>query len=292
MRPRSWTVLLWVLLVSTTVTAREAWASGREKRQGTVLLAGQPGGASPVLCVAAGLSTLVDFEGLLEPHVLLPPGVEERVGVLRVGARSLVVVPLRDLADGERVLLPVTGRTEAGETRTLTLALVTRRNEVDLTARVVLAPGQAQGSETVEGNDVDAVARMLLASHEPGAQPRLALVIYDEAQIFTRVDDVQARVESLLRMDRRLFVTVAIKSIRRTSKPWQLLRYRLETRCKDARSGVELTPPTLMTKAVGGQQRQVHTFAVWIPEGVQCLALTLEEAGPRTLRLEDVRLPP
>ncbi|QRN97381.1 DUF2381 family protein [Archangium violaceum] len=292
MRSLPWTVVLWVLLVSTTVTAREAWASGREKRQGTVLLAGQPGGAPPVLCVAAGLSTLVDFEGLLEPHVLLPPEVEERVGVLRVGACSLVVVPLRDVADGERVLLPVTGRTETGEMRTVTLALVTRRDEVDLTARVVLVPGQAGRAETAEGDDADAVARMLLASHEPGSQPRLSLVIHKEVQSFTRAGDVRARVESLLRIDRRLFVTVAIEYFRATSRPWRIMRFRLEARCKDAQAGVELPPPTLMTKAVDGHQGQVHTFIVRMPEGVECLALTLEEEGPRTLRLEDVRLPP
>ncbi len=78
MRPRPWSVLLWVLLLST-----------------------------------ARVSTLVDFEGLLEPRVALTPELGERLAVLAVGARSLVVVPMRDLARGERVLLPVTGRMEA-----------------------------------------------------------------------------------------------------------------------------------------------------------------------------------
>jgi hypothetical protein len=174
----------------------------------------------------------------------------------------------------------------------VTLALVTRRGEVDLTARVVLVPGQAGRTETAEGEDADAVARMLLASHEPGSQPRLALVIPGEIQTVMRAGDVQARVNSFFRMDRYLFVTVAIDSIRRTSKPWRLMRFRLETRCKGAQAGVELPPPTLMTKAVGGQQAQLHTFAVRMPVRVECLALTLEEDGPRTLRLEDVRLPP
>jgi hypothetical protein len=208
-----------------------------------------------------------------------------------VGARSLVVVPLRDLADGERVLLPVTGRTEAGETRTLTLVLVTRRDEVDLTARVVLVPGSHPRAEAAEGDDADAVTRMLLASHEPGSQPRLALVIYEEAQIFARAGDVRAWVKSLLRMERYLFVSVLIEPIRRTSRPWRLMRFRLETRCEDARASVELPPPTLMTKAVSGQQAQLHTFAMLMPEGVECVSLTLEEEGPRMLRLGDVRLP-
>lgn len=285
--PRPWTVLLWVLLVSKTVIGREAWASGREKRQGTVLIAGHPGGAPPVAYVAAGLSTLVDFEGLLEPHVSLSPEVQERVGVLRVGVRSLVVVPLRDLADGERILLPVTGKGETGETRTVKLALVTRRDEVDLTVRVLLVQGSSQW---VEGADADPVARMLLASHEPGAPPRLVLVIYEDARILTRADDVQVWVKSLLRMGRYVFATLVIKPIGQNSKPWRLLRFRWETRCKGAQGGAEIPPPTW--KAVSGQQGQVHTFAVLVPKGVECLSLTLEEDGPRTLRLEDVRLPP
>lgn len=139
MRPRPWFVLLWVLLVSTV-------ASGRETRRGTVLVAGQ-GGESPVLYVAARLSTLVDFEGLLEPRAFLTPELSRRIGVVAVGARSLVVVPVRDLARGERVLLPVTGRSEAGEPRTVTLALVTREDEVDLWAQVSLGPREPEAAE-------------------------------------------------------------------------------------------------------------------------------------------------
>ncbi|WP_375769406.1 DUF2381 family protein [Archangium gephyra] len=144
MRPRPWSVLLWVLLLSTAAAARQT-------RQGTVLVAGEPGGAPPVLYVAARLSTLVDFEGLLEPRVALTPELGERVGVLPVGARSLVVVPVRDLARGERVLLPVTGRTERSEPRTVTLALVTRKDEVDLQAQVSLMPREPQRAGDAEG---------------------------------------------------------------------------------------------------------------------------------------------
>jgi len=71
-RPRCWTLVLWILFASTTATAREL-------RQGTVLVAGYPGEPPPLLYVAARTATLVRFEGLVEPRVHLPP--QERVRI-------------------------------------------------------------------------------------------------------------------------------------------------------------------------------------------------------------------
>jgi hypothetical protein len=133
---------------------------------------------------------------------------------------------------------------------------------------------------------------MLLASHDPSSPLRLALVIPGKTQTVVRVEEVRAWIESILRMDRRLFVTVAIEPVQSTSKPWRLVRFRLDARCQGTRMGMEIPFPMWSTKVVSGQQRQFHTFAVLIPEGAECLSLTLEEDGPRTLRLEDVRLPP
>jgi hypothetical protein len=282
-RPRPWSVLLWVLLVSTE-------ASGRETRRGTVLVAGDPGGEPPVLYVAARLSTLVDFEGLLEPRALLTPELSGRIGVVAVGARSLVVVPVRDLARGERVLLPVTGRTEAGAPRTVTLALVTREDEVDLQAQVSLAPRELEAAE--EGG-VGTVAGMLLASHAPGTGPGLALVLPGKIGTIMQASDVRGWIESILRMDRRsLFITVAIETTGRFPPPWRLTRVRLEAGCQDGRTGAELALPVFRTSAVPGSKEQRHTFATRLPEGAGCLSLTLEEDGPRTLHLRDWRLPP
>jgi len=285
-RPRPWSVLLWVLLLSTAAAARET-------RQGTVLVAGEPGGAPPVLYVAARLSTLVDFDGLLEPRVTLTPGLSERVGVIPVGTRSLVVVPVRDLARGERVLLPVTGRTEAGEPRTVTLVLVTRQDEVDLQAQVSLVAHEPRRPEAAEtGGAVDTVAGMLLASHEAGAGPGLALVMPDKRETFMRASGVQGWIESVLRLERRkLFVTVAIESTKRPSPPWRLARVRLRAGCRDGHSGPEIPLPIFRTSAVLGPKEQRHTFATLLPEGAGCLSVTLEEDGPRTLHL-DWRLAP
>ncbi len=282
--PRPWSVLLWVLLVSTAAT-------GRETRQGTVLVTGPPGGAPPVLYVAARLSTLVDFEGLLEPRVVLTPELSERLGVVPVGARSLVLVPVRDLAPGERVLLPVTGRTEAGEPRTVTLALVTRKDEVDLQAQVSLVPREPRGP--AEEGGVGTVAGMLLTSHEPGAGPGLALVVPDASETLMHARGVRGWVESVLRMARgRLFVTVAVRSRNLSYPPWRLGRIRAEVGCWRDRKGVHVPLPVLITSASFGPRAQRHTLTAWLPEGAGCLSLTLEEDGPRTLHLKDWRLPP
>jgi hypothetical protein len=276
---RPWLVPLQVLLVSL-LAASQAGATGRESRQGTVLVAGRPGETPPVLYVAARFSTLVDFEGLLEPRAPLTPELEARVRVAPMGPRSLVVVLVHDLAEGERLLLPVTGRTEAGESRSLTLALVTRRDEVDAQVSVSLAMEEA-GEDT-----------MLLASPEPGTRPRMALVTPGEGWALERSGDIQARVDSVLRVERRLFVTVTLENTQRTARPWRLSRVRLETRCGGARAGAEFHTPVLITTAALGPRWQRLTFSTRMPEGAGCLALTLEEDGPRTFHFEDSRLPP
>jgi hypothetical protein len=245
-----------------------------------------------VLYVAARLSTLVDFEELLEPAALLTPELRERVGVVSVGPRSLVLVPLRDLAEGERLLVPVTGRTEAGEPRTLTLALVTRRDEVDLQARVSFASRELRPAED-EDETVGAVAGMLLASHGPGAQPRLALVTPGERETLTQAGNAQGWIESVLQMDRRrLFVTVAVKTLSLSSKPWRLVRVRVEAGCWGARGEADVPLPVLIRSAVAEAPVQRHTMSTWLPDEARCLSLTLEEDGARTLRFERVRLWP
>ncbi|MFL5351653.1 DUF2381 family protein [Archangium sp.] len=284
MHARSWPVPLRVLFFCL-LAASQAWATGRRTRQGTVLVAG---GAPPVLYVAARLSTLVDFEELLEPAALLTPELRARVGVVPVGPRSLVLVPLRDLAEGERLLVPVTGRTEAGEPRTLTLALVTRRDEVDLQARVSFGSREPQPMEA-SADPVGAVAEMLLASHGPGAQPRLALVTPGETWVSRQSDGLRARVDSVFRMDQRLFVTVSVGTIQVNSMPWRLVRARMESGCEASRVGVESALPLAVTPAAAEGPWQRYVFSTRIPAGVGCMALTMEEDGPRVLRFEHVR---
>jgi hypothetical protein len=245
-----------------------------------------------VLYVAARLSTLVDFEGLLEPRVALTPELSERIEVLPVGERSLVVVPVRDLARGERVLLPVTGLTEAGEPRTLTLALVTREDEVDVHAQVSSGTREPRAPEAAAQGGVDTVAGMLLASHEPGG-PRLALVMPGEIQTLMQAGEVRGWIESVLRMDRgRLFVTVAVSSRSLSLRPWRLGRARVDAGCWRERAGANVPLPVVITSVISIVRVQRHTLAIRLPEGAGCLSLTLEEDGPRTLHLKDWRFPP
>ncbi|PTL77021.1 DUF2381 family protein [Vitiosangium sp. GDMCC 1.1324] len=290
MHPRTWPVALWVFLV-TLLAVSEARANGRRMRQGTVLVAGQPGGAPSVLYVAGRLSTLVDFEDLLEPRALLTPELHARVTVVVVGPRSLVIVPASDLAEGERLLLPVAGRTEAGGLRTLTLALVTRRDEVDVQARVSFASREPPRVANEEDGGEGAVARMLLESHEPGTPPRLALVTPKETLASRNSDDVRANVNSVLRMDQFLFVSVSVRTTQVNSKPWRLARARMESGCEALPTGGGLPLPVVVTAAVAIGPWQFHTFSTLIPDGVGCVSLTLEEDGPRMLRFERVRLP-
>jgi hypothetical protein len=254
-----------------------------------VLVAGQPGAALPVLYVAARFSTLVDFEGLLEPRALLSPELGARVGVAPMGPRSLVIVLVQDLAEGERLLLPVTGRTEAGEPLTLTLALVTRRDEVDAQVSVSLATESSRPEARAEASEG---TLLLLASPEPGTRPRRELVTPGERGARKRSGGIQARVDSVLRVERRLVVTVDIETRQRTSRPWRLSRVRLETRCGGARAETESPAPVLITTTALGPDRQRHTFSARVPEGAGCLALTLEEDGPRTFHFEDLRPAP
>ncbi len=59
-------------------------------------------------------------------------------------------------------------------------------------------------------------------------------------------------------------------------------------------SGKTLGNESLPTRVTSGEsgQYQFHTFAAPLPEGTGCLSLTLQEDGPRTLRLENLKVSP
>jgi hypothetical protein len=245
-----------------------------------------------VLYVASGTVTRLRFVDLLEPRARLGPELQGRIEVAPLGEGSLVVTPLGDLAPGERLLLPVTGRTRAGESLTLTLALVTREDAVDAEAwvsRVLL-----QQVEAADANELGAVARKLLASHGPaGALPRLALDIPDSEQATTYVDDLRASAASVLQLDGLLFVTVLIQGDWPHSTPWRLIRARVEAGCRQKsreKARDKSLPPRIASGASG--QYQLHAFIAPVPEAARCVSLTLEEDGPRTLHLEGLKVSP
>jgi hypothetical protein len=285
MRPRPCLLLLWLLL---STSAAQAWASERVSRRATLLVAGQPE-APPVLYVASGTVTRLRFADLLEPRARPGPELQDRIEVGPLGEGSLVVTPLGDLAPGERLLLPVTGRTQAGESLTLTLALVTREDVVDAEAwvsRVVL-----QQVEAADANELGAVARKLLASHGAGAPPRLALDLPRREQVTRYVDDLRASAVSVLQMDGLLFVTVLIQAKRLHASPWRLIRARLEAACRQqSPSGAESLPLRIASGV--SDRKQFHAFIAPLPKGARCASLTLEEDGPRTLLLEGLKVSP
>ncbi|HEX5752590.1 MAG TPA: DUF2381 family protein [Archangium sp.] len=283
MRPRTWTALLWLLLV-TTLAAQPARATGPESRRGTVLVAGRPE-APPVLYVDSGTVTRVRFVDLVEPRALPGPEWQGHVEVAPFGERSLVLSPVKNLLEGQRLLLPVTGRTEAGEPVSLTLALVTRKEVVDAEAWVARAHVLAE--PVADGNEVDAVARELLASHVPGGgSPRLSLRVPDMKTATVPASGFRAWVESSLQLEGYLFVTVTLQADRRHSRPWRLVRVRLEAGCP---RGEGL--PVRITSGSSGRY-QFHTFTTPMPEGAGCVGLTLEEDGPRTLRVKELKVNP
>jgi len=289
-RPRSWLILFWALIVFTAAT--RAHASTRELRRGTLLVEGGPE-APALLYVAAGTVTRVRFMDFLEPHARPGSELQGRVEVAQLGEGSLVVSPVKDLAQGERLLLPVTGRTKAGEPLTLTLALVTREDTVDAEAWVSRARRQPLRTDAANTDEAGAIARGLLVSHEPGTvRPRLALALPDSEQVTTYAGRIRASAGSVLRMDGLLFVTVLIQAMR-DPKPWRLIRARLEAGCHQD-SGKQIGGESLPTRVTSGESGhyQFHTFAIPLPERTGCLSLTLEEDGPRTLRLEKLKVSP
>lgn len=289
MHPRSCILLLWAVTLSTTAT--RAHAAERESRRGTLLVAGQQE-TSPLLYVATGTVTRVRFVDLQEPHALPGPELQGRVEVAPLGEDSLVVSPVRNLAQGERLLLPVTGRTTAGESLTLMLALVTREDAVDAEAWVSQARLPPLRTDATGVDEAGAVARKLLASHGPGAtRPRLALDLPDREQAASHVGGVRASASSVLQMDGLLFVTVRIHANWLNETPWRLIRARLEAGCRQGTSAEAKSRPLHLTSSVSGRD-QLHTLTASLPEGVGCLSLILEEDGPRTLRLAELKVSP
>lgn len=283
MPPLRSTALPWLLL-ATTLAAMPARATGRESRRGTVLVV-RPSEAPPVLYVEAGTVTRVRFVDLVEPRAPPGPRWQGRIEVAPFGERSLVISPVMDLPEEERLLLPVTGRTESGEPVTLTLALVTRKEAVDAEAWVTRA--RVLPEPVPDGDEVGAVARGLLASHAPGGgNPRLSLRVPGVKGASLQADDLRAWVESAIQVEGNLFVTVTLQAEHQPTRPWRLARVRMEAGCP---RGEGL--PVRITSGTFGQY-QLHTFTTPLPESAGCVRLTLEEDGPRTLRIKGLKVSP
>lgn len=212
--------------------------------------------------MTAGVATLVLFEVPLRAEAPMLGPEEGRIQLGRLDDGSLILVPARELAPDEQVLLTVA--TEAGE-EPLRFVLVTRRDAVDLRVRIV----RPQASSDDDGAEL--VARSLLAAPDV----RATLAIPQEVVEYSSRDS-RGRVDSVLWMGRRFFVTVAVRSRKRGAPAWTLVRARLRAVLAD---GVLLEWPAHLLSGSPGERLQRHIVTGLLPEGSTRLELALDGEG-------------
>lgn len=266
MRPGAWFLLPVLLSLPATASAR---AGGPELQRRTLLLPSRPGQVPPLeLHVAAGVPTLVLFDAPARPEapVLVPE--QERIQLRRLEEGSVLLVPTRDLAPGERVLLTVA--MEAGA-EPLRFVLVTRRDAADVQVRV------ARAGDSPDEDGAERVARSLLEA--PEARATLAIP-QEEVKYDSR--DSRGRVDSVLWMGRRFFATVSMRGRGRGAPPWRLVRARLRVALPD---GVLLEWSARLLSGAVGPRQQRHLVTGALPEGTSELELALDgEDAPGPFR--------
>lgn len=229
--------------------------------------------------VRAGVASLLLFEAPLRLGAVTLPVDEKRLQLVPMNDGSLIIVPIKDLGEGEQVPLSV----EAGPgAEPLRFMLVTRSDAVDIQVRVV--KGEVSGEEAA----VEHLARGLLST--PDGRATLA-VPQQTVDLETRTSRGEA--ESVLWMERRFFATVALRSRKKGASPWKLVQARLRATLTD---GVLLEWPAHLVSGEAGPIRQRHILTGVLPEGALRLELALDgEDSPgafQPLPLEEVRTYP
>ncbi|MFY0527806.1 DUF2381 family protein [Archangium gephyra] len=266
MRPGAWFLLPVLLSLPATASTR---AGGPVLQRRTLVLPSRPGLVPPLeLRVAAGVPTLVLFDAppLTESPVLVPE--QERLPLRRLEDGSVLLLPTEDLAPGERV--PLTVSLEAGA-EPLRFVLVTRRDVVDVRVRVMRdhAPADEDGAELV--------ARSLLDA--PDARATLAI---PQAVVKYDAPGSRGRVDSVLWMGRRFFVTLSLRDRKKGAPPWRLVQARLRVTLPD---GVLWEWPARMLSGAADPWHQRHIVTGQLPEGVSEVELALDgEDAPGPFR--------
>jgi hypothetical protein len=252
------------LLLSSSAVAREAAGASALQRR-TLVLPSRPGRVPPLeLHVAAGVATLVHFDP--PPEALEPSWKDARVQLARMADGSLILVPTRNLAPGEQVLLSVP--TSTGPLR---FALVTRPDAVDLQVRVVRAPDSAREQ------DAELVVRSLL-----DAPDSRAMLLVPQGTADSHPQDSRGQVQSLLWMGPRFFVTVAVRSRKKGTFPWTVVQARLRATLAE---GELLEWPAHLFSGKASAIRQRHVLTGLLPEGTSRLELALDgEDAPGDFR--------
>lgn len=259
MRSAPWTALLPPLLVllSSPAAARDLTAT-RVLQQRTAYWV--PGGAPVELHVAPGAAATVRLEAFPELRSLELTEGRSSLQLLSTGSASFILVPPGDFAVGERALITVKlGTPELA----LSLLLVSREDVVDGEVRLVRLR-----APTPDELEVDSVARFLNATSVGG-------VGHAGKGLRLQGSKVLVQVESILRADSRVFVTLETFSVGKGSGPWRLERARLQALLEDG-SQVEL-PLSLVSGP--SEQVQRHTLVAPLPTRTSRLLLAVEGEG-------------
>jgi hypothetical protein len=207
---------------------------------------------------------LLDAPPLAESPVPVPE--QERLQLRRLEDGSVLLVPTEDLALGEQV--PLTLSTEVGA-EPVRFVLVTRPDVVDVRVRVM----RAQDSTSEDGAEL--VARSLLDA--PDARATLAV---PQAVVKYGAPGSRGRVDSVLWMGRRFFVTLSVRDRKKGAPPWRLVQARLRVTLPD---GVLWEWPARLLSGAGDPWHQRHIVTGQLPEGVSEVELALDgedAAGP------------
>lgn len=213
-----------------------------------------------MLHVASGNATIVRIAGLGESVPLELPENGDLLQFLPLSPSAFVLVPSEDFAIGERLLITVTQGAEV-----LTLALVPVRDEVDTEVRLI--PLRAPAADETGMEPV--VARLLTGA------PQGQVSVAGPGPLLSG-ETVWIRLESVLRVGSRVFVTLRFLGARRNTGDWTPEQFRLRARMED---GALVELPLLLVSSPSGDRRQRYTLVAPLPEQVRRLELATEAEG-------------
>jgi hypothetical protein len=260
MRSAPWPALVPPLLVllASPAAARDLTAA-RVLQQRTAYWAS--GGAPVELYVAPGMATTVRLEAFPELRSLVLTEGRSSLQLLPTGSASFILSLPGDFVVGERALISV--KLETPELA-LSLLLVSREDVVDGEVRLVQL--RAPSPDELE---VDSAAHFLNAT----SQGHVGLAGKGP---WRRGSKVRVQVESILRADSRVFITLVTVSVGRSNGPWRLERARLQALLED---GSQVEPPLLLVSSPSKQVQQRHTLVAPLPARMFRLLLAVEGEG-------------
>ena len=252
----------WLLLLSLVLSVRalaQEISSPFSTRERILVAPARPGEVPPMkVHVAGNVPTLLRFDTHLTPNTPGPSMDETRIRLIPVEEGTFILLPSSDVPPEEQV--PLTVRTENGLLR---FSLVTRRAETDVRVRVVPSLNSS------EEDTAEIFARHLLTT----ARARASLVLPQRGAVQQKQRSSLARVDSVLWMGRRFFVTLTVTSPRKSARPWRLVQVRLKTTLSD---GAQREWPARLMGGETDSRRQQHVATGLLPEGASELKLALD----------------